>query len=353
MVLLCALGSGVPARAEDPDNLHYSTFSLCAIDPATGEVGVAVTTRVPFVGRAVPWVEAGVGGVATQSWTVVEYGRQGLALLKEGVAPEDVLKRMLADDEGRERRQVGVIDMQGRAAAFTGAECGAWAGHRQGKNYTVQANIMVGPEVIEAVAAYFEKTEGTGMPLAERMILSLEAGQATGGDKRWGLFQSAAIKVADPNHPGRGGDHISLAIEVGEHQQPVAEMKRIYYKTAGRLGWREFSEVRGADVIELKRMLHKLGHWRPELHEFPTMPAFNADATLQRANPAEYDRLVGEYRKAAREYQDTYAVFDAECLAAVDAFRKTQGMDYEGTARGLVDARLVQRLRELFYFGKE
>src|ERR1051326_1555222 len=251
---------------------QYSTFSLCAIDPATGQSGASVTTRVPFVGRAVPHVRAGVGAVCTQASTVVEYGPRGLDLLAKGVDPGAVLQQLLKDDEQRESRQVGVIDMKGRSAAHTGKQNGNWAGSRQGKTYTVQANIMVGPEVVEAVATTFEASEGTGMPLAERMILAMEAGYAKGGDPRWGNLQSAAIKIADPNDPGRGGDYIALAIEVGENPEPVAEMKRIYYTTGRRLGYRAFSRVEGPDVIELKRMLHEVGAWRPALQTFPSAP---------------------------------------------------------------------------------
>src|SRR5260370_31691861 len=140
---------------------QYSTFSLCAIDPATGQSGASVTTRVPFVGRAVPHVRAGVGAVCTQASTMVEYGPRGLDLLANGLEPQAVLAQLLADDQQRESRQVRVIDMKGLAAAHTGKQNGDWAGSRQGKNYTVQANIMVGPEVVEAVAQKFESTEGT------------------------------------------------------------------------------------------------------------------------------------------------------------------------------------------------
>ena len=239
---------------------QYSTFSLCAIDPLTGQSGASVTTRVPFVGRAVPHVRAGVGAVCTQASTMVEYGPRGLDLIANGVEPAVVLAQLLADDGQRESRQVGLIDMKGRAAAHTGKQNGNWAGSRQGRNYTVQANIMVGPEVVDAVVTTFEATDGTGMPLAERMILAMEAGYAKGGDRRWGNLQSAAIKVADPNDPGRGNDHITLAIEVGENPEPVAELKRIYYTTGRRLGYRSFSRVDGPDVIELKRMLHGIGY---------------------------------------------------------------------------------------------
>jgi uncharacterized Ntn-hydrolase superfamily protein len=327
---------------------QYSTFSLCAIDPATGQSGASVTTRVPFVGRAVPHVRAGVGAVCTQASTVVEYGPRGLDLLAKGVEPSAVLQQLLADDQQRESRQVGMINMKGQSAAHTGKQNGNWAGSRQGAHYTVQANIMVGPEVVDAVAKIFEASEGTGMPLAERMILAMEAGYAKGGDRRWGNLQSAAIKVADPNDPGRGNDHLTLAIEVGEHPEPVAEMKRIYYTTGRRLGYRSFSKVEGPDVIELKRMLHAVGYWRPSLAAFPEAPpSINTPQMqeLRRANPAEYDKRAADARTAASAYNRDYAPFDEETITAVDKFRKDHDLDYQGDAPGLVDARLIDALR--------
>jgi uncharacterized Ntn-hydrolase superfamily protein len=347
----------VDGVALDDEGLpQYSTFSLCAIDPATGQSGASVTTRVPFVGRAVPHVRAGVGAVCTQASTVVEYGPRGLDLLAGGVEPKDVLTQLLADDLQRESRQLGVIDMKGRAAAHTGKQNGDWAGSRQGPNYTVQANIMVGPEVVEAVAKSFEAGDGTGMPLAERMILAMEAGYAKGGDRRWGNLQSAAIKIADPNDPGRGNDHIAIAIEVGEHPEPVAEMKRIYYTTGRRLGYRSFSRVEGPDVIELKRMLHTLGYWRPTLQAFPDAPpSINTSRMqdLQKTDRAQYDKLVGEARTASADYTREYGVFDEEAIAAVDKFRKDRGLNYQGDAAGLVDARMIEALRAAYFEKKK
>jgi uncharacterized Ntn-hydrolase superfamily protein len=365
-VVLCGLialpdGASAQQRAADGVALNaeglpqYSTFSLCAIDPATGQSGAAVTTRVPFVGRAVPHVRAGVGAVCTQASTVVEYGPRGLDLLAKGVDPQAVLSQLLADDEARETRQLGVIDMKGRAAAHTGKQNGNWAGSRQGTNYTVQANIMVGPEVVEAVARQFESTEGTGMPLAERMILAIEAGQAKGGDRRWGNLQSAAIKIADPNDPGRGGDYITLAIEVGENPEPVAELKRIYYTTARRLGYRTFSRIEGADVIELKRMLHALGYWRPSLAAFPAAPPPTNTprmAELQKANRPQYDKLMEEARAAIAAYNRDFGAYDEEAIAAVDKFRAEHELSYQGNPPGLVDARIVDALRTAYYAKK-
>ena len=325
---------------------QYSTFSLCAVDPATGQSGAAVTTRVAFVGRAVPWVRAGVGAVCTQASTMVEYGTRGLDLMAKGVEPRAAIARLLAADNARETRQLGMIDMKGRSAAHTGKGNGDWAGSRQGLNYTVQANIMVGPEVVEAVAKTFESTEGLGMPLAERMILALEAGQAKGGDRRWGNLQSAAIKVADPNDPGRGGDHITLAIEVGEHAEPVGEMKRIYYTTGRRLGYRTFSQVEGPDVVEVKLMLHALGYWRPALTAFPAAPAVNAlrNQELRKTDPVAFDKAQTVARRLAADYQRDFGQYDAEAIAAVDKFRQDKALIYAGNPPGLVDERLVGAL---------
>ena len=336
---------------DDAGNPQYSTFSLCAIDPVTGQSGAAVTTRVPFVGRAVPHVRAGIGAVCTQASTVVEYGPRGLDLMAKGVEPAAVVAQLLADDQQRESRQLGMIDMKGRAAAHTGKNNGNWAGSKQGLNYTVQANIMVGPEVIDAVARTFEATEGTGMPLAERMILAMEAGQNKGGDRRFGNLQSAAIKVADPNDPGRGGDHITLAIEVGEHPEPVGEMKRIYYTTGRRLGYRTFSRVEGQDVIELKRMLHALGYWRPSLAAFPEPPP-NANSPkmqeLRKSNPAAYEKALAEAKQASSTYTREYALYDDDTIAAVDKFRADKSLNYQGNPPGLVDQRFVDALKAAY-----
>ena len=336
---------------DDAGNPQYSTFSLCAIDPATGQSGAAVTTRVPFVGRAVPHVRAGIGAVCTQASTVVEYGPRGLDLMAKGVEPATAVAQLLSDDQQRESRQLGMIDMKGRSAAHTGKNNGNWAGSKQGLNYTVQANIMVGPEVIDAVARTFEATEGTGMALAERMILAMEAGQGKGGDRRFGNLQSAAIKIADPNNPGRGGDHIALAIEVGEHPEPVGEMKRIYYTTGRRLGYRTFSKIEGADVTELKQMLHTLGYWRPSLAKFPDAP-LNANSPkmqeLRKSDPAAYEKALAEAKQASAVYSREYATFDDETIAAVDKFRADQKLNYQGNPPGLVDQRFVDALKAVY-----
>jgi hypothetical protein len=186
------------------------------------------------------------------------------------------------------------------------------------------------------------------------MILALEAGQQKGGDRRWGNLQSAAIKIADPNNPGRGGDYIALAIEVGEHPEPVGEMKRIYYATSRSLGYRTFSRIDGADIVELKRMLHTLGYWRPSLATFPSPPAAVGNqkiAELRKADPAAADKLQAESRRLQQEFTRDYAMYDEEAMAAVDKFRADHALNYQGNPVGLVDARFIDALRAA-YIGK-
>lgn len=176
----------------------------------------------------------------------------------------------------------------------------------------------------------------------------LAAGQAKGGDRRWGLFQSAALRVSDPNDPGRGGDHLSVSIDVGEHEEPVAEVLRIYRKTQRRLGYRAFSEIQGRDVIELKRMLHALGYWRKDLAEFPKEPVVRGDPALQRTDPERFQKQLDEQRKAFDSYMKEFALYDGAAMDAVDAFRKDHKLIFEGNPRGLVDERFVEALREAY-----
>ena len=307
------------AEGQEPaawgEELHFATFSIAAIDPETGESGVAVTTRVPCVGNGVPWVRAGVGAVATQSWTRVEYGPELLDMLESGTAAEEALRTAVARDTLAARRQVGVIGLKGGSAAFTGDGALAWAGHRSGPNYVTQGNILVGPEVLEAVATSFESSAGSGRHLADRLIEALAAGQREGGDARKGRLQSAAVVVADPR-PGRSRrpDGITANINVCEHPTPVAELRRIYDNVSGTLGYRTLEQYRGSDVWQLKVILHELGYFQPD-------------------------------REPSREAEDAF-LYTAEVVEAVDAFRADAGLSTPaiGTPPGLVDSRTVELL---------
>jgi uncharacterized Ntn-hydrolase superfamily protein len=299
-----------------PD-LEFHTFSIVAVDPETGESGVAVTTRVACVGNGVPWVRAGVGAVATQASTRVEYGNELLDLLAEGASPRDALARATAADPQATRRQVGVIALDGRSAQHTGSGTSSWAGGRAGPNYATQGNLLVGPEVLEEVARVFEASEGSPRHLADRLIEALAAGQAVGGDARKGRPQSAAVIVADPR-PGisRRPDGVTVNINVCENAHPVVELRRIYQTISQTLGFRTLEQQSGADVWQLKQILNALGYYLPEQTELRRGP----DAFL----------------------------YTAEAVAAVDRFRADHGLSTPelGSPSGLVDAATVALLWE-------
>jgi uncharacterized Ntn-hydrolase superfamily protein len=273
-LVLISTSAAAQVPASWRDSLNFSTFSIAAIDPRTGEVGVAVTTRVACVGNGVPWVRKGVGAVATQSSTRTEYGNELLDALQKGEAPDAALKRLLALDSGFQSRQVGVISIDGRSAQHTGTGPNQWAGHRAGKTYATQGNILVGPEVLEAVAKSFESTEGKPYHLADRLITALNAGHVLGGDKRHGNRQSAAVVVAD-SRPGqsRRTDGQTVNINVCEHPEPLEELRRIYNAVSQTLGYRELSQFTGGDVFQLKVMLNALGFFKKGEVFPPAAPA--------------------------------------------------------------------------------
>jgi len=200
-----------------------ATFSICAYDSSTGEVGVAVESRAFNVGMAVPWVSAGAGAIATQASTNESFGPRGLVLLGRGLDARAVLDSLLASDPGRERRQLGVVDARGRSAAFTGSECQTWAGMRTGPGYAIQGNILASEEVVAAMEAAFLSTRGE---LSWRLLKALEAAQEKGGDRRG--QQSAALLVARPSdaHPEYATRYVQLAVD--DHAAPIREIMRTY-----------------------------------------------------------------------------------------------------------------------------
>lgn len=196
-------------------DLH--TFSIVARDPATGDLGIAVATARPNVGSLVPWASRR-GAIATQARVNTELGRQGLALLDAGVRLDAALGALLEADEDRARRQVHAIDAAGRTFAHTGSECVAWCGHERGTDFSVAGNMLAGPPVIGAMASAFRRT--AALPLVERVLLALEAGQEAGGDKRG--KQSAALLVtsAEPR--------MFHNLRVDDAADPVTELRRLY-----------------------------------------------------------------------------------------------------------------------------
>lgn len=214
-----------------------ATFSIVAYDPSTGDLGVAVQSKFFGVGSVVPYARAKVGAIATQAAANVKYGPEGLELLAAGQSAEEVIKQLTEADPGRDQRQVGVVDAQGRAAAYTGSRCLEWAGHLTGNHFTVQGNILAGENVVKAMAAAYERAQSElGSELADWLLAALAAGQAAGGDKRG--QQSAALLVVRENSGYGGGSDRFIDLRVEDHPKPIAELHRLldlhkqFYKRA-------------------------------------------------------------------------------------------------------------------------
>lgn len=199
-----------------------ATYSIVARDPVTGDFGVAVQSHWFQVGPSVPWAEAGVGAVATQSFTRIEYGPKGLQQMREGRSAREVLDALLAQDPQKDVRQVAMVDAQGRVAAWTGPKCIAAAGDQTGAGFSVQANLMDKPTVWPAMARAFEAAKGD---LAERMLAALEAAEAEGGDIRG--RQSAALLVVRARSTGEPWRDRLVDLRVDDHPQPLAELRRL------------------------------------------------------------------------------------------------------------------------------
>ena len=236
-----------------------ATYSLVACDLDAGQWGVATQSKFLAVGSVVPWAEPHVGAVATQSYANPRYGPDGLALLRQDLSAEEVVKRLSEADDGREQRQLGVVDGRGRSASFTGSECHDWAGGRTGEGYAAQGNILVSGDTVDALAETFEAT--AGKPLAERLLDSLDAAQAAGGDSRG--QQSAALLVVEKDAGYAQLSDVVVDLRVDDHQRPLEELRRIYRlhdALFGRTPKEKWLDVDDALRAELSERLAKLGY---------------------------------------------------------------------------------------------
>ncbi len=198
------------------------TFSIAARDPQAGELGIAVQSKFLAVGAVVPWAKAGVGAIATQAWANTSYGPHGLELLASGLSAAETVARITGEDEGRASRQVGIVGISGEPATYTGDACYPWAGGRVGEHYACQGNILVGEETVLAMARAFEQTTGY---LCDRLLASLAAGQAAGGDSRG--QQSAALLVVREGAGYSGFNDRFIDLRVDDAPQPIDELQRI------------------------------------------------------------------------------------------------------------------------------
>jgi len=234
-----------------------ATYSIAACDLEAGQWGVATQSKFLGVGSVVPWAVPGVGGIATQAYANPRYGPDGLELLREGLSAEEAVERLTAADDGRDHRQLGIVDAQGRSASFTGSECMEWAGGRTGEGYAAQGNILVSAETVDAIAETFERSTG---PLAERLLDCLDAAQAAGGDRRG--QQSAALLVVEKDGGYAGLSDEVVDLRVDEHARPLEELRRIYVlhqAIFGRTPPMEWLDVDKELAAELQERLARLG----------------------------------------------------------------------------------------------
>jgi uncharacterized Ntn-hydrolase superfamily protein len=242
-----------------------ATFSIAACDLEAKQWGVATQSKFLGVGSVVPWAEPHVGAIATQAFANPRYGPDGLALLREGLSADEVVRRLTAADDGRDHRQLGVVDSGGRSATYTGSECMEWAGGRTGPCYAAQGNILVSAETVDAIAETFERTARDS--LAERLLDCLDAAQAAGGDRRG--QQAAALLVVERDAGYASLSDAVVDLRVDDHERPLEELRRIYglhQAIFGKTPSEEWLDVDDGLAEELRGRLARLGY-EGELHD--------------------------------------------------------------------------------------
>lgn len=236
-----------------------ATYSIAACDLDAGRWGVATQSKFLGVGSVVPWAEPQVGAVATQAYANPRYGPDGLALLREGFPAQEVVDRLTSADEGREHRQLGIVDAKGGSASFTGGECLDWAGGRTGEGYAAQGNILVSGETVDAIAETFEAS--SGQPLELRLMDCLDAAQAAGGDSRG--QQSAALLVVESDGGYAGLSDVVFDLRVDDHERPLEELRRLHglhVALFGETPREDWIAVDAELARELEERLARLGY---------------------------------------------------------------------------------------------
>ena len=243
-----------------------STYSIAACDLERGEWGVGVQSKFLAAGSIVPWAEPGVGAVATQALANPRYGPDGLALLRDGRSADETIAALVEADEGRDDRQVGVVDGQGRAATYTGKACLDWAGGKTGPGYAAQGNILVSEKTVAGLVQGF--MADAGRPLAERLLDALAEAQLAGGDRRG--QQASGLLVVQKDGGYGGMDDVLVDLRVDDHPEPVAELKRLYgmhQLLFGKTPADEWLPVDDALAEEIRASLAALGYADPSLEK--------------------------------------------------------------------------------------
>lgn len=290
---------------------QLSTFSIVACDTVGGFLGVAIQSRVVSAGSIVSAAEAGVGAIATQAAANVAFKRRGLELLRQGRTAEEVAAEFKASDPGIAHRQFAIVDAKCRTAAYTGDSTIAWAGHRVGRHYSVQGNILAGPQVVDAMAKAYEEAEAAGLPFGQRLLAALKAGQDAGGDRRG--RQGAGLLIVKERGGYAGGDDRYADLRVEDHVEPILELERVYGVWMSVFhpedyylpnGTQPFSAPAGPHVCALRNLLAQAGF----------------------GTPAPQER--------------SQCTFDEEVIAALKAFQRSQGLP----ERAAVTREVVERL---------
>lgn len=264
------------------------TFSVVGRSADGTSLGVAVASKFLAVGAAVPAAEAEVGAVATQSYANLAYRPDGLAMLRAGRSAQDTLDALVAGDEGRAQRQAGVVDAHGGAATYTGDACHPWAGGRTGDGYAVQGNILVGPEVVEAMETAWRESDGA--PLAERLLAALAAGDDAGGDRRG--RQSAALLVVRRGGGYGGESDVEVDLRVDDHAAPVPELRRLHDLHQLYFGTPDpatLLPLEGELAGEVARHLAALGH--PTLEDWAGVENFEERMVAGAIDPLVLEQL--------------------------------------------------------------
>lgn len=290
-----------------------TTFSIVGRDPANGDLGIAVQSKFLAVGAVVPWAQAGVGAVATQSWANTSYGPRGLDLLATGASAGEALATLTGDDDRAEQRQVGIVDARGRSATYTGSGCYAWAGGIAGPDFAAQGNILVGSETVQALAETFQTTTG---PLWRRLVAALAAGQRAGGDRRG--QQSAALLVAREGGGYGGFNDRLIDLRVDDHPQPIDELARIldlydlyFFKPAPE----DMLPIDSTLATELQTLLTRSGDYSGPISDAYDEATFHAleryggrenleERLLHQPGDARIDRKVIAYLREHAQERD-------------------------------------------------
>ncbi len=307
------------------------TYSIVALDPATGDLGVAVQSRFLAVGAVVPWARAGVGAVATQSFANTAYGPDGLDLLAGGSTAADALASLVAGDALREERQAGIVDAQGGTATHTGGECFAWAGGRTGAGFAAQGNILAGPGVVDGLADTFL---AGGRPFPELLVDCLAAADAAGGDRRG--RESAALLVVRAGGGYGGGNDRWMDLRVDHHDDPIGELGRLV-----DLQHLYFDRPTAAELQALDDVT--AGEIRAILEALDAAPGGRSQAVYARMSGAPAD--AGEPRPMIGEPRPLPSNWDPDWQRALEDWMAVENLEERAAAPGWIDPRVLAVLR--------